>query len=315
MSLFLPAFQSVAILLLVSLVGFAIVSRRILPRDALKALYPLSLDVALPCLILANLLTRFKPSLWPEWWVMPLWWAGFTAAAFVLSLLAGRLAHARNRREFLLCLFYQNITFFPLILLTEMRGAGASLVDLFLFTMFFATFFFNTSHLFYARGGRGINWRRTLNPCLFATLIGVAVGLFGVGDFVPSFLTKSFALVGGMAAPLLMIVLGGSLYIDLREGGPIRWGEALKFVALKNFVFPLVALGVLALIRPERPVALLLLIQAAAPPLTGVVVIADREGGDRRAAGQFIVVSFVAALVSVPLALYFFERVFPLPLP
>jgi malate permease and related proteins len=116
-----------------------------------------------------------------------------------------------------------------------------------------------------------------------------------------------------MTLPLLMIILGGSLYIDFQKKGKIYLKEILKFVAIKNVVFPLVFIGILALIRLDYNIALIIFLQAAIPPITGTPIVAEREGGNPSIANQFILASFVFAIVSIPLLFTLFSNYYPTP--
>jgi hypothetical protein len=114
-----------------------------------------------------------------------------------------------------------------------------------------------------------------------------------------------------------MLILGGNLYHDLMlEAGGKRqfyFLEVTKFVLAKNILFPLVVLGLLILIKPTFPVALILMLEAAVPPVTAIPIFAERSGGNRALSGQFIVGSFLVSLVSIPLVLFLFSRFFPFP--
>jgi predicted permease len=110
-----------------------------------------------------------------------------------------------------------------------------------------------------------------------------------------------------------MIILGGSLYIDFQKKGRIYYGEILKFVLVKNFLFPLVFIGLLVLMRPDYNIAIIMLLESAVPPITGVSVHAEREGGNASIANQFILASFAVSIVSIPLMFTFFSRFFPMP--
>jgi predicted permease len=85
------------------------------------------------------------------------------------------------------------------------------------------------------------------------------------------------------------------------------------FILAKNILFPLLALGILILIKPAFPVALIIMLEAAVPPITSIPILAQRSGGNRSLSSQFIVGSFLFSLISIPLALYLFSRFFPLP--
>lgn len=48
-----------------------------------------------------------------------------------------------------------------------------------------------------------------------------------------------------MTIPLLMLILGGSIYLDLQQQGEVEFAEVAKFVALEKVVLPALALAAL----------------------------------------------------------------------
>ena len=314
MELFLETFRAVAMLLGVGVVGFWVVSRRLLPERALESLSTLALEIALPCLIFARIARQFRPEDQPQWWLLPVAWLAFTAFAAILSLGAMRLAQTEGRREFGLTLFYQNATFFPLAIITQLFGADSVLVvDLFFFVMFFGALLFGTYRLFFAGGMKWPGYKKLLHPVLVATLLAAVCSLTGISGHMPGFALDSLTMIGQMTVPLLMIILGGSIYLDFRASGTLQPWEVAKFITLKNLLFPLAALGLLLLIRPPRNLALIILLESAVPPVTSAPVLIRREDGDRALASQFLVGSFLFSLVSLPAMLALFGEFFAMP--
>lgn len=309
MEIAVGTFEAVALMLAIGVVGFWIISRRVLPRQALGILSPLALEVALPCLVFANIVQQFDPAARPRWWAMPLYWAAFTVGAILLSRAGALLADRRTRREFRLSLLYQNAIFFPLVILTELYGAESDYVtDLFLFTLFFPPFIFITYRRFLGRRVKIEDWRKIVHPVLIAVALGLAARGTGLHAAVPEFAVNALARVGAMSAPILMLILGGNIYVDFKRRGNVRFGEIVKFVAVKNVAFPLIAIGVIALLRPPKELAMLLLLQSAAPPITSVPILIGREGGDAAIASQLLLGSFLAAVLSIPLMMYLLTR-------
>jgi predicted permease len=314
MEIVITTFESVAVLLGIGILGFSIVIRRILPEDALGVLATIAIDIALPCLIFANIIENFQPDDMPGWYLLPLWWVGFTLLAGVLSGLFSLLSRRETRREFAATLFYQNAIFFPLAILSGMFGnSSTQVVTLFLFTMLSPSFFFSTYHFFFGGAGRAVDWKRVFNIVLIATLAATLLALAGIQRIVPGFLVRSLLMVGAMAIPLLMIILGGNIYLDYRNKGSLFIGEVVKFVIIKNFLFPLLTLGVLLMVRPAHDVALILLLESAVPPITAMPVVVERVGGNRNIVNQFMFASFIVALVSIPVMVLLFEYFFAFP--
>jgi predicted permease len=132
----------------------------------------------------------------------------------------------------------------------------------------------------------------------------------GVHGYVPSFVVTGLKMIGNMSLPILMIILGGNIYLDFQNKGTIYLGEIVKFLIIKNFLFPIVCLLFLLLVRPAYHIALLMILQSAVPPITAVPLFVERFGGNRNLVNQFMFTSFVFSLVTIPCAMYLFEYFF-----
>lgn len=310
MNIFFTSFESVATLIGVGVLGFWIVRRGLFPGDVLKFLNPLAIDVALPSLVFYNIIMNFSPEATPGWWQLPIWWVFFTAILIALTHLTGILSKKSTRPEFKISLLYQNGIFLPLVVIGGMFGDNSHLlVYLFLFTLLFPGFVFSTYHFFYGKK-EGIDWKKVLNPVLIASLLAIFIRYFNMQGFVPGFIISCVKLVGGMAIPTIMIIIGGNIYVDFQKKGPLYTGEVIKFLLLKNIIFPLIFLGLLIFIRPHYEIALIILLQSAVPPITAAPVVVEREGGNKNIANQFVLASFIFSLFSISLMLMLFSRFF-----
>jgi predicted permease len=320
-SVFLTTLQAVLALLGIGLLGFWIIGRRRVPSDTLAFLSSLAIDIALPLLVVANLISGFSPQVYPDWWQMPLWWLGFAIVALALSLLSSFLVKKEIRSEFTIGLFYQNGLFFPVLIIVGLFGGDNQyLVPLFLFTIFHPSMIFGTYTLFFGKRiqKEKLNWRRIVNPVLVATVVGLVIGLVSANEYIPEFLITIATMVGAIATPLFMLILGGNIYNDLmykadnNKRSDIR--EVVKFVVIKNVVFPLVFLALLLWLRPNSTIALIIMLQAAVPPITAIPILVERCGGNQKIASKSVVASFVLSIFSIPAFLYLFSRFFPIPL-
>jgi predicted permease len=316
MDVFLVVLQSVLALLGIGVIGFWITRRGIIPENILSILSRLAIDIALPCLVFAGIIANFSPKDLPDWWQLPLWFFVFTGTSLALSLLFMFLSPKETRSEFVINLFYQNGLFFPLIIISGIFGANSPYLPiLYLFIMLHPVMFFSTYQLFFRNRKKETNvrWNRILNPVLIATVVAVGLQLLGLHDKLPDFLKEIFQILGGMALPLVMIILGGSLYLDFKQRGKIYLKEIIKFVALKNFVWPLLFLGGLMLIKPAYGLALIFFLQAAVPPVTSTPILTERVGGNKSIATQFVFSSFIFSVISIPLTFWLFNHYFPMP--
>jgi hypothetical protein len=291
--------------------GIWIIGKRILPKEALSILSILALDIALPSLVFVNILVNFKPSEFQGWWHLPLWWAGLTLFLACLTAIFSFLFRPENRREFAVSLFFQNALFFPLAILTGMFGKGSPyIVHLFFFILFFPSLLFSTAHLFFRTSKRNFALGKIINRVLLATVTATLLRLSGTDAFIPDFVISALRMVGDMALPLLLLILGGNIYVDFKEQGQFYPKESAKFVLVKNFIFPLCVLAALIVVRPPYHVAILMLLEAAVPPVTAVPILAERAGGYREIVNQFMFSSFAVSLVSIPLIMALFGLFF-----
>jgi malate permease and related proteins len=310
MQLALASIESLLILFLMGAFGWVLRSRRVVTPAAMPALSAIALDFALPCLVFVVIVGRFRPAEMPGWHYLPLVWFLFTLAALALSLAAGFAARPRLRREFRLCCFYQNALFFPLAILTEIFGANSgSVASLFLMTFLFPAFFFNTYPMFF-RGIVRVDWRKTLHPVLLTTMAAVLICLGDLTNSVPDVIVKAMQQVGALSVPLLMILLGARIHEDYESRGPIYWREITAFIGIRNVIFPLIFLAVFPVLNVSRDLGLLLLLQAAVPPVTAAPIVVAREGGNATFAGQLLLGSYLASMVSIPFTVWFFDLLF-----
>ncbi len=319
MNVFNVVLQSVLAMIGIGVLGFWILRRGIIPENVIGFLVRLAIDIALPCVVFAGIIVNFTPKQFPDWWQLPLWWLLFAAVSLALTLITTFLSQKGTRSEFALNLFFQNGLFFPLIVISGLFGANSPyIIHLFIFIILHPVVFFSASHFFFRKKGDAdrkhkLNLQRIINPVLLATILAIGIRLAGIETYLPPFLVTMLTMLGAMTSPLLMIILGGSLYIDFQKKGKIYVKEIIKFVVIKNIVFPLVFIGLLLLIRPEYSVALIMLLESAVPPITGTPVVVEREGGNASISNQFILASFIFSIVSIPVMFTLFSSFFPMP--
>src|SRR4030043_80362 len=315
MDIFAVVLQSVLVLVGIGVIGFWITRRGIIPENVLNFLSRLAIDIALPCIVFSSIMANFSPDKFPDWWQLPLWWLLFAVISLVISLMTMFLSQKETRSEFAMNLFYQNGLFFPLIIISGVFGTDAVyLPQLYIFIMLHPVMFFGTYHLFFRKNNeKKLQWNRIFNPILIATVVAVIVQLFNARDYLPDFVQSILQILGAMALPLIMIILGGSLYLDFKQRGKFYLKEIVKFLAVKNIVFPLAFLGILIAIKPDYSIALLFLLQSAVPPITGTPIVTERAGGNKAISTQFVFSSFVFSVISIPLVFWLFDRYFPIP--
>ena len=181
---------------------------------------------------------------------------------------------------------------------------------LFLLTLFFPAFLFNTFDFFFSQK-RLPKPTKLLHPVVVATVCAVFLRLVNLQYAIPGFFLKIIQSLGALALPLIMIHIGGSMYIDFKRRGSFHWKATAMFVAAKNFIFPGLTLFFIGLFRPPESIAVLLYLQSAVPPVTAVPVLTARAGGNASLTNQFMLGSFAASIVSIPAGMLIIKGLYP----
>ncbi len=123
------------------------------------------------------------------------------------------------------------------------------------------------------------------NPVILASIAGILVSLLGIP--IPKVLDQTLEIIGGLALPMALLIIGASLSFDLVRS---RIGSVLSASIVKLIVLP--GLGFVGFrflgISPQDYLPGLILL--ATPTATIAVVMAHEIGGD---------MDFAAATVSV----------------
>lgn len=150
--------------------------------------------------------------------------------------------------------------------------------------------------------GRWI-WRRILNPVLLGVIAGVLTKeVFVTLDWTMPRPVLAFCrmCLDGMA-PLAMIVLGGVMAEARRSTG--LEPRAIAVVALvKLFIVPASAWLVLRHMKGLEPVfAFVVMLEASSPPATNLTLIAKRFGGNATGLAYAQFVTYLLAMLTIPL--------------
>lgn len=145
--------------------------------------------------------------------------------------------------------------------------------------------------------------KRMLNPNIVAIFIGLAIGIFGLLDYVPEAIMRLLASVGNMATPLSMIYIGASLYgshfVQL-----LRDRLVLEASLVRLLLLPLVLIGLLLLLPLPSLVEQIMILYGTLPTATVVSVLASEYGNERDKAPKIVLVSTLLSLGITPLGVW-----------
>lgn len=310
--IFWKTLEAVGIFLGLGVVGFVLLARKAIAKEALSTLSFLSLDVAVPALVFYDMMVQFSLEKYPFWWLYPLVWMGAFGLLWFLSWLFSFFFSITYRKEVFVSLLYPNAIFIPLILLPSIFPEKPGItVDLFLFTVLFSFFLFQGFGFFYGGKKQKSFSLQKLFPPLVVMLVGsLALHYAGLRPLVPGFVIDVVRRIGVLSIPLLLFVIGGNIYLDRHETSTLPLKAKIGFVLVKNMVFPLVHLGIVGLLPLPPLFRFLVFLQSALPPVTALPVLVEREGGNRMVVQSLFLWSVVGLVVTLPVALWVYEMVY-----
>jgi len=133
------------------------------------------------------------------------------------------------------------------------------------------------------------------NPIILATLLGLLSSAIGVR--VPHFLERSFDIVGDMALPLALLIIGGSL-----KTAPGKRIQLVGFsTVFKLLLLPLTGFLLFRAMGVNPTQAETALILLASPSATVTYVMASEMGGEPELAAAAVTISTIISIVTYTL--------------
>jgi predicted permease len=311
--IFIEAFQTtfgaILQLVLLGVVGFYLIKRRLLSDEGLEMLSNLVIGLFLPCFMFAEIFKKFSLSLYPDWWIFPFYSVLISVAGFALGFIFLRADKdlPRDREEFLSMVTFQNSGYLPLPLVASLLPADAAqqmFIYIFLFLLGFnmTIFSFGSWLLCHKKEACRFDYKHMFNAPVIATLLALACVFLNVRRFLPGVVFNPIDLLGRCAIPLSILVVGGNLACLKTDGRsyakPVAWGLLVKLAVL-----PLFFLCLVILMKPKPLVGLLLVLQATMPPATLLSVISKVEKREGSLVNQAIFYGHLVSIVTIPLFL------------
>ena len=304
-SVYLELVRSLLPLALMVGAGAILGHRKVLSDTTASGLSDGLVYLFLPCLIFGNITVGLTENRVPFWWTLPL-------MALALSLLGALITLLVFRRR-----LWQSPDLFPL---GFMQNAGYLVVAIgltlvppeervlfgaytFLFVLGYSPLLWSVGkYLISRQPGTAFRWRSLLTPPLFANLLAVLLITTDLFRFVPASVNAGIALMGSAAVPISMVVLGitlGSVPLSLRKDTR----TLLLLCTTKLVLIPAVAIPVLYFsgLKQSHPLlALMLLLQAASPQASNLVILIRTYGGNMARTGAVLLLAYSASLVCIP---------------
>jgi malate permease and related proteins len=256
-----------------------------------KVLTPLVVDIGTPCLIVSTLL---KATITPE--------------AFATVAMASCVAIAAFAATGALVLWILGLRFRTYLPSMAFPNAGNLGLPLALYAfgpeglgyaiVFFAISSIGNHSIGQMLAAGAVNWKALARmPLLYAITIGLVGSYFHVTP--PTWLGNTLSLVGGLAIPVMLLMLGGTLArLQIATLSRAIGLSALRIGA--GAVIGVIVANLFGLAEPARAV---LILQCAMPVAVYCYLYAERWQCDPEEVAGLVFLSTAASIVTVPLLL------------
>jgi len=309
---FYTILQQVSILAILAVIGIAGVKTGILPDTARSTLEKLVFYITLPLLIITKLsMLEITPEiLWNGFWVLVSAYvilfiqiiAGLVSARLLALKKAVAVIHSLHT-------FLGNIVFLGFPLLDALFPGGKAILFAALYQLAMNTVFwsYGIMRLAPSEGGSGrMDLRKMLNPNTIALL--VALTMLGFGIRLPGVFQTALGGLGNTTLYLAMIYIG-ILLSKSRLATMIKKQDVLMLSFNKLLLIPLIIIGLFWMLFRFTSFALdqvtmsVIVLEAAMPCMTILVILAKHYGADDQKAMENFVVSTVFSVLTLPVVL------------
>jgi predicted permease len=300
-----------SILMMIGL-GMFLTHIKWLSDENAQLLSNLVIKVALPGMIINNMLTKFTRAGVIE--QLPGLLAALASITISLGIghIAARAAKVpANRRGALVCMFsFSNSIYIGVPVSLALFGPEALPYAL-MYYIANTTFFWTAGVGMLRRDsgsvplpGRMSALIRSLPLPLFVFFICMALVLMGVNLSESSFIASAASYIGGMATPRALLFTG-ILIVRMLRSKHARWERGYELMLIGRFlVSPLLAWGLSALLPISTLARNVIVMQAAMPVMAQTSIVAESVGADSEYAAGGLALSTFAALIMIPLYMF-----------
>jgi len=268
----------------------------------------LVLDFLYPAFIFSSITAGFQTERLGELWILPCIGLGISVGGALLGCVLRyglRTRDGNTVRTFLYFCAVNNYGFLPIVIVQNLWGGQTMLANLFFLTLgsTIATWTIGVGVL----GSTDLRqmMRNLLTPNLLATVAAILVSLSGWGHHIPSVLSHILSSAGSASVPMMLVLSGASLFKP--SAWRITW-QVVYVTLVRLVVLPACAVVVLRLIPLPADVYAIAVIIALMPLAVSSVIFTRIFGGEPDFAASSALATMLAAIVTVPVALWLLFR-------
>ena len=262
------------------------------------------IDLLFPMLVFSSIVKDLDVSRLKVLWMLPITAFGIMAIGAVLGtvLKLGMVNKGNGRMEtFHHFCAINNYSFLPLIVISNLWG-NEYLALLFLASIGSEIGLWTIGIGLLGRGDIKSSLKKILSPNTIAIIAALLISCLGAKEFIPEVVIRIFSKLGNAAVPLMLMMIGASLYSSstsiIKNKRDIAY---LSFVRL--LLIPFITIMILKLLPLPEDAYRVLFVIAIMPVSVSAAILTRRFGGSPEFAGQAAIVTTVCSAATMPLML------------
>jgi predicted permease len=302
----------------IALLGYVVMKRKLITEQTVHELARLTIDFVIPCFLFVGIYQGFSVQRLLVGYPMCLFAPFSIFLGGLLGLVGSQLfSIARTRRRSIVAMssFCNSGYLLIPIAIALFHGEEQSVAILYigLYILFFSPLLW-TYGVWLLRdkeSERSSGFAAWITPPAIGVVCGVIAALPGPKSVLihVDFFIKALKMIGDATVPLAMIILGAIL-ATIRVETSLDWRGVGVITATKLLLLPLITLGLVRLFGFPYLLGIVMLIEAAAPPATNLVIIARRYGSDDQFVSSTTFITYLFCILTLPLFVGFYKIFF-----
>lgn len=268
-------------------------------KDHLTSWSRVVVDYLFPLLAFYSITRGFEPSDIQTLWPLPV--IGFSLMAFggISGIALGKLLHSSNddvRRTFYHICTVNNYGFLPIIIVANL-WSEPGVARLFLLNLGSNIGYWTIGVSMLGKSSTSEKFKNLLSPPLIAIILALAFAFTGLRVYIPETLMKIAHTGGSISVPLILILVGASMFPLPRISQPF---DLVFMTIVRLILLPLACVLILSMLPITENVRNVALIVSLMPASLSSTVMTRRFGGDPDFAVQTAILTTLGAIITVP---------------
>lgn len=310
MTVFLSTLNQMAFLMLLIVIGYVLVRKKVVPVDSTTVISKLENNIFVPALVMGTFMQNFTRDRMTVAGSYLLCGLAAVLCSIPIAIFCARLCSkdAYVRKIYTYGLAFSNFGFMGNAVVSALFPDIFMEYLIFVLPFWFFIYVWGTPFLLIPSDGEKKNvlsgLKNLANPMFGGMIIGMVLGILNLP--VPSFAESVISTLGSCMSPLAMLLTGMTIAkIDLKAA--MKNGSIYMISVIRLVLMPAAALLVILIIRLPYELALCTMCALAMPLGLSTIVVPSAYGKDTTVAAGMALISHLLSCLTIPVVFLVFD--------